>query len=175
MIRKLGFVPAKESKEGWAKYAQTKGQFEQQLQETKQETKQANSVISDLKMRLMLAEKREALPHPVVDMGMEDPEPSDIEQRKLFVGQAAGFHTDILKKKILALISDARGQFEQINRNTFGLSQGEYDLFLKGTLNGLWLVHDWGEEMVNEVLSYQTENQEFSEEDKQSLQDKLQG
>lgn len=171
IIRKLGFVPAKESKEGWAKYAQAKGQFERQLQETQK----ANSVISDLKMRLLLAEKRQALPHPVVDMGMEDPEPSDIEQRKLFVGQAAGFHTDILKKKILALISDARGQFEQINRNTFGLSQSEYDLFLKGTLNGLWLVHDWGEEMVNEVLSYQADSQEFSEEDRQSLQDKLQG
>ena len=171
VMRKLGFVPVKESKEGWAKYAQAKGQFEQQFQETKK----ANSVISDLKMRLMLAEKRQALPHPVVDMGMEDPEPSDITQRKLFVGQAAGFHTDILKKKMLALISDARGQFEQINRNTFGLSQSEYDLFLKGTLNGLWLVHDWGEEMVNEVLSYQADSQEFSEEDKQSLQDKLQG
>jgi len=42
---------------------------------------------------------------------------------------------------------------------------------LKGTCNALWLLHDWGEQCVGEMISYQTEGP--SQEEKELLQDKL--
>jgi hypothetical protein len=136
------------------------------LQEVQEENKK-------LKTEIFISKSKKELPHPLVGVDVEDPAPVQMEQRKLYVGQVAGFHKDIQKKKIISMISDARSQFEKINRETFGYSQKEYDLFLKGTINGLWLIHDWGEAMINEHLSYQSEEEELSNEDKEKLKAKL--
>lgn len=169
ILKFFGFVPLEELTKAYGKYAEAQGKFEAQ----KAETVRANEMIQELKTQQFVASQKKELPRPLVGMDAEDPSPTKEVERKLYVGQAAGFHTDILKKKLLSLIADARGQFEKVNRETFGLTQSEYDLFLKGTVNGLWLVHDWGEEMVNEQLSYLTEKDELSDEDKQALKEKI--
>jgi len=128
--------------------------------------------LEEAEMTVFLSSQKKELPHPVVDLGAEDPEPNDAAQRKLYVAQAAAFHHDVMKKKLLKLISDTRAQFEQINRESFGMKPSEYDLFLKGTINGLWLLHDWGDEMVNEQLANQQEASEVTEAELQALKDK---
>jgi len=138
-----------------------------------QELKKSKDEITELKTKILFLEKRKSFPIPLVGVDMEDPTPIQTEARKLYVGQAAGFHKDILSKKIISMVSELRGQFEQLNRDTFGYSPGDYDLWLKGTINGLWLIHQWGEEMINEQISYQTEKEDLSEEDKKLLKNKL--
>lgn len=138
-----------------------------------EQIQKAQKEITDLKTEILFLKSRKTLPHPLVGVDVEDPAPVQMEQRKLYVGQVAGFHKDIQKKKLISMISDARSQFEKINRETFGYTQKEYDLFLKGTINGFWLIHDWGEAMINEHLSYQSEEEELSNEDKEKLKAKL--
>ena len=127
----------------------------------------------NLKTELFLAKQKTSLPHPVVGMDVGDTSPIDSKERKMYVGQVAGFHKDVQQKKIVSMISEMREQFEKKNRDTFGYTQADYDLFLKGTINGLWLMHDWGETMVNEQLSYQVDDDGLNKGEVQGLKDKL--
>lgn len=169
IAKKLGFVPLKESKEAWSQYAQMKGRYEAVVKDLTEK----NAILKGLKTDLFRANQRETLPHPVIDVNIKDVEPSDVEKRQLYVGQIAGLHTDILKSKLISMIADAREQFEQINRETYGYSQEQYDLFLKGTINGLWLIHDWGDSMVNEQIANQTQPSELSDDEMSDLKDKI--
>jgi hypothetical protein len=74
-------------------------------------------------------------------------------------------------KRLLEMIGDVREQLEQINRDTFGMSQTDFDIYLKGTINALWLIHNWGEDAVNEQISYQIP--EITNEEVGELKDKL--
>lgn len=138
-----------------------------------------DSEIASLKERngvletdLFRATRKQELPIPVVGLELGDPEPTNADERKMYVSRVAQFHHEVLGPKILALISDARGQFEQINRELFGFKPAEYDLFLKGTINGLWLIHGFGESMVNEQLANQQESAEaVSDAELQSLKE----
>lgn len=130
--------------------------------------------ISSLETQLFLAGKKKDLPLPVVDLDMGDPEPTDAATRKMYVARVAQFHHETMEPKLLSLISDARGQFEQISRDLFGLKPAEYDLFLKGTINGLWLIHEWGRSMVNEQLADTQEAAEaISDAELQTLKGKI--
>jgi len=110
------------------------------------------------------------LERPILDVNIGDPIPSDTQKRKLYVAQVAGFHKDYLSPKVKQIINSLRGEFEKVNRDTFGLPQSEYDLYLKGAINSLWLLHEWGDEMINEQIAYQVG---ISEEETQELKDKL--
>lgn len=121
--------------------------------------------------KLILEQKR--IPLPLVEVDMGDPSPSDMEERKAYVSQVAGFHHEILKDKIQSLVSNAYGQFEKIDRETFGLTQEQYDLFLKGTINGFWSLYEWGELMISEKVSYETDSDLLTDEEIQKLTDKI--
>lgn len=97
-----------------------------------------------------------------------DPAPSDFGKRKSYVAQAANFHEAILGPKIIAKIAEVRARLEKID------NPRELDHQLKGTINGLWVIYDWGEEMKSEHMSYQQKesvNSIFTEEEEQLLDD----
>jgi hypothetical protein len=125
-------------------------------------------LVKDAELTTLRSQK--AKEHPILDVNIGDPSPSDHEKRKLYVSQVAGFHKDYLAPKLKQIITTLRGDFEKVNRNTFGLPQHEYDLYLKGAINALWLLDEWGEEMINEQIAYQ---QGLSDEETQELKDKL--
>ena len=107
---------------------------------------------------------------PLLDVTIGDPIPDDTKKRKMYVAQVAGFHKDYLSPKIRQIITTLRGEFEKVNRNTFSLTQDEYDLYLKGAINFGWLLDEWGEVMINEQIANQ---QGISEEETEILKDKL--
>lgn len=135
--------------------------------------RQLEDELADQKMKILKLEQKKVWPLPVVEVEAKDPAPSQVDARKAYVARAAAYHVEVLRPKLLQLIADARAQFEQLNRETFGLRPEEYDWILKGTLNGLWLLHGWGEDMVNEQVSYQQEEPSLTVEETQELKDKL--
>ena len=160
----FGYVP---NKEGLAKYIQSERERALERGSLQAENK-------ELRTALFLEKQKTGLPHPVVGVDVKDPSPTDSQKRKSYVGQVAGVHIDIMKPKLLQMIAETREQFEIIDRNTFGYNQEQYDLFLKGTINGLWLIHDWGESMLNEQLSYQNPDGDgLDDEELGSLKDKI--
>lgn len=123
-----------------------------------------------LKADLIALQNEKKRERPIIAVDEGDPSPSDSAKRKMYVAQVAGFHKDIQSPKIKHLIRNMREEFEKVNRDTFGYSQQEYDLYLKGAINGLWLLYDWGEQAINEMVSYQ---QGPDEDDLTELKDKL--
>lgn len=123
-----------------------------------------------LKAELIALRNEKKKERPVIAVDEGDPSPLDTAKRKMYIAQVAGFHKDILSPKIKHLVRLMREDFEKVNRDTFGYSQQEYDLYLKGAINGFWLIHDWGESAINEIISY---SQEPSEVDLEELKDKL--
>lgn len=131
--------------------------------------KEKHKYIS-LKAELFSLQSEKKKERPIIAVDEGDPSPLDTAKRKAYVAQVAGFHKDILSPKLKHFIRVMREDFEKVNRDTFGYSQQEYDLYLKGAINGFWLIHDWGDLAINEVISYQ---QEPSETDLEELKDKL--
>lgn len=123
-----------------------------------------------LRMRVQDLESQVKKMRPIVAVDEGDPAPFDSAKRKLYIAQVAGFHKDILAPKLKHLIRLMREEFEKVNRDTFGYTQQEYDLYLKGAINFGWLLNDWGDHAINEVISY---TQEPSEDEIQELKDKL--
>lgn len=123
-----------------------------------------------LKAELIALQNERKKERPVIAVDEGDPSPSDTAKRRMYITQVAGFHKDILSRKIKHLVRLMREDFEKVNRDTFGYSQREYDLYLKGAINGFWLMYDWGESAINEVISY---SQEPNEVDLEELKDKL--
>lgn len=88
----------------------------------------------------------------VVDSFMGDPSPVDREQRGLYVARVAGLHKDILGPKLKHMISTSLKLLEDSTNDR------EYDQAVKGAIYSLRELIRWGDAMVNEQLSYQTEN-----------------
>jgi len=124
---------------------------------------EAQELLAERETQLFISGRKRESPLPVVGVEVGDPEPTDTEERKLYVAAVAGFQHQFLGPKLLKMIADARGQFEEVGKDTFGFSQHEYDTFLKGTINGLWLIHEWGRSLVNEQLANQEEAREVTE------------
>jgi hypothetical protein len=112
---------------------------------------------------LRIAKKPE---RPFIESIIKDPMPADDkegkEPRKIWVGRWAGFHKDYLGPKILKTIQEVRDELSGIKNDR------EYDLVLKGTINALWLIYDFGERMINEQLANQ--QKEISSEEKDLLE-----
>lgn len=109
-------------------------------------------------------------PHVPINLG--DPIPDDQEKRKMYVAMAASAHKDTYGPKIMSIINMMREEFEKVNRDTFGYSQEIYDHYLKGAINSLWLMYEWGESMINEQVANQNPV-EMSEEDLEELAEKV--
>lgn len=112
-----------------------------------------HEVIS-LKAELIALRNEKVKERPFIAVDAGEPVPDDTEKRKMYIAQVAGFHKDILSTKLKVLIGNMREAFEKVNRDTFGYSQQEYDLYLKGAINGFWILHDWGDSAINEMVSY---------------------
>lgn len=97
----------------------------------------------DLLERIRKLSAREKVP---VSVG--DPLPVDKEQRRAFVGAVAGLHNEVLRPKLLQMISEAREIMDNED-NTH-----EQDLMLKGTSHAFWELLRWGDAIVNEDQAY---------------------
>lgn len=107
-----------------------------------------------LKAELLALQNEKRKEHPIIAVDEADPSPLDTAKRKMYIAQVAGFHKDILSPKLKHLIRLMREEFEKVGRDTYGHSQQEYDMYLKGAINFGWLLHDWGDAAINEMLSY---------------------
>jgi hypothetical protein len=79
-------------------------------------------------------------------------DPQDTETRQRYVAEVSFFFEAYLQNKIHALIVDVRAQLAQaaLNGSPPGMSRSEYDTYLRGTENALWLIHEWAETLSGE-------------------------
>lgn len=111
-------------------------------------------------LRSMVSEfrKREDLYDPI-DVDVSDPVPDKSQERKEYVARIAGFYTDILKKKLVHMISNFHKALEEETNNRDG------DFVLKA---GVYVCREfmlWGQNMIKEQIGYQVEAQEEAEEE----------
>lgn len=139
------------------------------------ENKELHRKLLQLRTDLALEKNKSPLKEkPFINVNTKDPAPTEEEARKMYVAKVAQYHKEILGPKILAMIGDVRAQLEKFDSATdnsgrpiTSFKSEDFDLILKGTVNALWLMYEWGEQMTNEQLSYQ---EVLSQEEKQSLQ-----
>ena len=156
ILNRFGFIPKSE-----LEYAKTKAK------EKEEET-------SKRILELQLEVSKNKHDRQFISVDQVEPIPKNSEARKLYVGQVAGFHNDILGPKIHSLIANVRGQLGKLDSTLSdnggkltSYSTKDFDLILKGTENALWLLYDWGEMMIAEQLEDQ---RPLSEEDKKELE-----
>lgn len=89
---------------------------------------------------------------PHLDYSLGDPEPTSDGERMEYAGRVNGFFIDILNKKIQYMISL---QYQELADPTHSK---DMDMFIKGTINGLSLLLDWGEEKAGEYQQYKNSN-----------------
>lgn len=92
-----------------------------------------------------------------LDTKIHDPE-MGTEAMKLYAGQVAGLHTDILKPKFESMIAACHVLLEDPDNSQ------ELDAILKGSVYALREIIKWGDSMVNLQTSYMN-NQDPSRED----------
>jgi len=98
---------------------------------------------------------------PVVKVNIGDPTPVDGPARKAYIARVAAFHKEVMRDKILAMISDVHSELEKVDIGPV------MDQILKGTINSLWLIYNWGEQCINEQIANQ--NEELTEEERELL------
>lgn len=128
--------------------------------------------LKDKILKLEVKDKNKC-PLPIIKVEEEDPDSLHLVDRKAFIARMAGFHFDILNQKIKRMISEVREQIMTLNRDTFGYSNQEFDIYLKGIENGLWLIWEWGENAVNEKIGNDRGENELTEEEEELLKDKI--
>ena len=104
--------------------------------------------VSELQAKLDATVAR----HAVVDCKIGDPTPVDSNKRRVYVSSVAGFHQDYLGEKISQMISNIHADLESPSNSR------DEDLALKGAIYALQEMNIWGNAMINEHLSYQTED-----------------
>lgn len=115
----------------------------------------------DLKLKLaQLQSKISALEteRPIIDVNMGDPSPTEFKSRKLYVAAVAGLHKDYLGPKIMQMISKSQSLLSEPANNR------DEDLSLKGAIYALWELYGWGNRMISEHMSYQSEGVASSDE-----------
>lgn len=125
------------------------------------------------KVAVLEREIKNHLPLPTINVEEDDPDSLHLVDRKAFVARVAGFHFDILSKKIKRMIADTREMLMSLGREQFNFSSQEFDIFLKGQENVLWLIFEWGENAVNEKIGDDKGDNELTEEEKDLLKDKI--
>lgn len=108
------------------------------------ELEKARSEINALKLETKFQRR------PLIDAKIGDPSPKDTKERAAYVAQVAGLHHDILKPKIMHMISRLHEMLEEASNDR------EYDQSIKGAIYFAWEFIRWGEMMVNEQLANQT-------------------
>lgn len=121
--------------------------------------------ILQLKLVVQSYEKEEQEKIPLIDSTIGDPTPTKSEERKMYVANVAGFFKGIMEKKLNHMISNLHNMLEERD------SDRDFDLVLKGVAYAYRELIKWGNAMVNEQVSYQT--QEVSPEEIETLQEKI--
>lgn len=132
-----------------SKYKKLEQEFVSARQNYESNLSYLQSEIKDLQGRLT---KRLPDPKPAVNVNLAEPIPADGEARKGYVARVAGFHKDILKPKILSMLSETHRDMEKVD------NPPAWDALLKACCNILWLFDDWGEQMQNEHVANQSGN-----------------
>lgn len=139
----------------------------------RKELDRKNLEVLKLKAQNAVYKSFEIVQRPFVDVNVGDPEPMKNEERKIYVATVAQFFKQYMNAKLYKMIGNVREQLEKLDSTTD--SQGnaitsfkatQFDLILKGTINALWLMYDWGAQMTNEQIAY---NREVSEEEIETL------
>lgn len=134
--------------------------------------KNLNNQISQLKdEQLILRAKLISLEHleaekpkEIIDIEIGDPTPTDSEARKIYVATVAGFFKNIMEPKLKYMLSYLHNRFEEQD------SERDFDLILKGAAYSYRELIKWGNTMINEQISNQTD---ISESDVELLKNKL--
>jgi hypothetical protein len=82
------------------------------------------------------------------EKSIDDGSPVNPIERMEYTGRVSGFFKDIFEKKIYSMLT------EQHNELANPLNTRDTDLQIKGTINALSLLLDWGDECMSEYLSY---------------------
>lgn len=99
----------------------------------------------------------------VIDVDIGDPTPDKIALRREYIGRVSSFYKDIMQSKLLQMISVFHKLLEEETNDR------ETDLYLK---IGVFICRDflkWGNDAVNENLSYATEPPPTTLEQKDAL------
>lgn len=84
-----------------------------------------------------------------VDIPIDDGSPVDQDQRKEYTARVSGFFSDIMEARIKYMIGQQMKMLQNPDNSR------EADLFIKANINALSLLLDWGDECLNEYMSYQ--------------------
>lgn len=134
--------------------------------------------ILKLKAEVAKYKSFEIAQRPFIDLSVGDPVPSDSEARKLYVATVAEFFKTYFNPKLYAMISNVREQLEKMDSTVdaqgnpmTSFKSADFDKILKGTINALWLMYDWGVQMTNEQIAY---NRVLSEGERETLTELVQ-
>lgn len=122
--------------------------------------------IQRLKLELSAAQKKRRQTVPVLEIGIDMPEPKTEEERMKWAGEWARFYNTYLKQVLLHKIALVREELDWSGyRDNFhqaglpdGMTRSEYDIYLRGTSNAFRLLNEYGEQMVAEDLNYSANN-----------------
>lgn len=142
------------------------------LEEKRQELVEAIKRMANerlvLEAQIVALKSREEKSNPIVDTSLGDPIPEDSEERRMYVAKVAGFFKETMEPKLKYMISTAHNMLESTSGDR------DYDLVLKGVIYSFREMIKWGEAMLNEQLSNQTEPEEkITEDEIKTLTDKL--
>jgi len=84
-----------------------------------------------------------------IDVKLGDPAPIDQEKRAQYVSMVADLHKEILKPKLLQMISTSQFLLSGTDNTR------ELDLNLKGAIYAFWEILHWGDRMTNEQVANQ--------------------
>lgn len=122
--------------------------------------------INRLKLELGALQKKRRQTIPVLEIGIDLPEPKTEEERIKWAGEWARFYktylASVLRHKI-ALVREEldwagyRDSFHQLGLPE-GMTRSEYDAYLRGTSNAFKLLMEYGEQMVAEDFNYSNNN-----------------
>lgn len=137
---------------------------EQMRKDFRRELDKKNTAILKLTAENRSLKLFQAMQKPFIDVEMHDPSPYDTEARKMYTASVAQFFKEIMRPKLLYMISGVREQLEKLDSSVdasgapiTSYKSNEFDKILKGTINALWLLLQWGEQMTSEQLEYQRE------------------
>lgn len=120
--------------------------------------------IALLQVRISQLEKRTQKDISLVDIDLNDPEPTT-EFRRNYVGQVAGFFVDILEPKLKFMLSKVHSLMEDAETDNKRQQQ------LIGAVYSLREILFWGRSMLGEHISYQQEDADKPDEEFKQLKD----
>ena len=90
----------------------------------------------------------------VIEAGIADPSPTDVEARIKYVAEVALFYDDKLEPKLLQLLAQNRDMLDRIYAEVpEGFTREQYIWILLGTSNAFKLLLDWGDAMRSEHVA----------------------